>query len=92
MNMKILKTNTLLCFSFIFILNKSYSGSFDPLKTNSPLAVEQLAARLYAYNSDSTISLNDGALTLYSSSYSNSVNWLEDAKKMMNFTENFSII
>ncbi len=90
--MKRFKTTALLCLSFILSLNKSYSGNINPLITNSPLSVEQLTVRLYAYDSDSTSYLYDGALTLYSPTYCNCVNWLEDAQKMMNFTENFSIV
>jgi len=90
MIMKSLKSVSLCCLLSIFIASKSYSGNIlNPSNPNS--AVEQVSVGLYSLNADSTTSLDDGALTLYSPNYSNNVNWLEDAKKFTNFAENFAI-
>jgi hypothetical protein len=46
---------------------------------------------LYSVASDGSTNLDDGTLTLYNSQYSNSVNWIEDAKKLGNAAENMSL-
>ena len=71
--------------------NPSQGISKKVINSNSPLAIQSLRADLYAINSDSSISLEDGNLELYDSSYCDCVNFLEDAKKMTNFLENFAI-
>ncbi len=49
-----------------------------------------LRANLYAYNSDGTVSLNDGVLNLFDQSYDNAVNDA-DAVKFGNIAENISL-
>lgn len=68
--------------------NKSTSSDikqFRPAKQN-----EQLRISLLAKNADNTVSINDGALVLFDSSYSNT-NDGTDMNKMLNFAENFGI-
>jgi hypothetical protein len=54
--------------------------------------IQSFRADLYTLNPDNTSSLEDGTLTLYNNQYSNSVNWLEDAKKLSNISENLSLL
>jgi hypothetical protein len=54
-------------------------------------AHKQLRATLYVVNADNTKSLTDGTLDLFGSNYSDSVSWMEDAKKLSNPNENISI-
>lgn len=60
----------------------------------SPLfsqSAEQLRANLYSLNTDSTLSLDDGNLTMYNINNSNAVDG-GDAVKMPNFGENFGLL
>ncbi len=53
--------------------------------------VMQVRAVLYAKNSDNSLSVNDGALQIYDTSFNNEVDNM-DMKKLDNFTENISIL
>jgi len=69
--------------------NKSTNSDnkqFRPSKQN-----QQLRISLLAKNADNTVSVNDGALILFDSSYSNT-NDGADMNKMPNFAENFGIL
>lgn len=69
--------------------NKSTNSDnkqFRPAKQN-----QQLRISLLAKNADNTVSVNDGALVLFDSSYSNT-NDGTDMNKMPNFAENFGIV
>ncbi|MEO6453287.1 MAG: T9SS type A sorting domain-containing protein [Ginsengibacter sp.] len=52
---------------------------------------EQLRANLYAFNTNGSLSLNDGNLTMYNINNSNAVDGM-DAMKMTNFGENFGLL
>ena len=68
--------------------NKSVSSDnkqFRPAKQN-----QQLRISLLAKNADNSISINDGALVIFDSVYSNNNDGL-DMNKMPNFAENFGI-
>ncbi|UAY50712.1 hypothetical protein [Ferruginibacter albus] len=54
--------------------------------------VAEFAMQLSTVNADGTTDINDGALSLFSSSYSDGVNWLEDAQKIPNPGENLAIV
>jgi hypothetical protein len=60
--------------------------------TSSPLltANENISVNLYAVNIDGSISLQDGALTLYDPGFSNAVD-LNDFRKLNNMAENIAI-
>jgi len=47
---------------------------------------------LYTVNTDRTTSLDDGTLNLFSNEYADSVDWLEDAKKIQNPGENLALV
>ena len=90
----------LLFILFIFNLNENYAAvkpsqarqnSQIPAINNTPLMNQSLSANLYVINTDSSISMEDGNLELYGTSYCDCVNWLEDSRKMTNFLENFAI-
>ena len=69
--------------------NKSSSSDnkqFRPAKQN-----QQLRISLLAKNADNSVSINDGALVIFDSAYSNKNDGL-DMNKMTNFAENFSIL
>ncbi len=69
--------------------NKSTNSDnkqFRPAKQN-----QQLRISLLAKNADNTVSVNDGALVLFDSSYSN-LNDGADMNKMPNFAENFGVV
>src|SRR4051812_40342621 len=51
---------------------------------------EQLRANLYSFNTDNTLSLADGNLTMYAVNNSNVVDRM-DAVKISNFGENFGL-
>jgi len=54
--------------------------------------VQSFATQLNSVNSDGSTDQDDGALELYGSQYSDSVNWLEDAQKIPNPGEMISIL
>ena len=69
--------------------NKSSSNDikqFRPAKQN-----QQLRISLLAKNTDNSVSINDGALVIFDSAYSNKNDGL-DMNKMPNFAENFGIL
>jgi hypothetical protein len=68
-----------------------YATSLTALHSK-PSSVVSLVADLYAFNADSSVSLEDGTTDLFDPSYCNCVNWLEDVKKLGNVLENFSLI
>jgi hypothetical protein len=104
--MKNFNTVLFFCFSCILVSGTSYSKSLTPSAglnggnyaklskpdSDTPFVIEQLRGDLYAFNDDGTLSLEDGTLVLYSPAYSDSVNWIEDAKKMTNFAENLAMV
>ena len=59
-------------------------------KKNTALP-KYLSANIYALNTDGTTSLEDGNMTMYDSTYSNSID-LNDFRKVTNIAENFGIL
>ncbi|UAY51207.1 sugar-binding protein [Ferruginibacter albus] len=56
----------------------------------NPIA-QSFTVRLNAIESDGSSSLDDGAVVLYDKKYADTLNWLEDARKITNPNENISI-
>ena len=92
----------ILCLIIITCYNPASSMNGNPLtgpatghysaKSFSPTTGEEkLSINLYAYNSDGTISLNDGSTTNYDNFFSNSVDYW-DALKVPNFAENLAVV
>ena len=91
----------LLCLILMTCFNASFSKNGPALKPTSSNKLignfspttgeEKLSINLYAYNSDGTISLNDGSTTNYDNFYSNAVDYW-DALKIPNFAENIAVV
>ncbi len=56
------------------------------------LVNQNLRINLYSVNSDESTFLDDGTLLILGNQFSNSVNWLEDAQKITNPSENISLL
>ena len=70
--------------------NKKGNGSGVMVFRPNIAPEQQLRSNLYAVNADGSTFLADGALTIFSDTYSNEVDGM-DAKKLANFGENLSV-
>lgn len=87
---------TLLSFAILFALPVFSSPVNSKLlssnhTSNQSPGSERISVNLSAINMDGTISLQDGNLTIFDPSYSNTVD-LNDLRKLNNFAENLGIV